>query len=66
MKKKGETMKKEKDNDSNLFIVVNEIPTAEALSKEERKMFVSKYERVIFELFERDNEKSNCKKRNDL
>ena len=59
-------MKKEKDNDSNLFIVVNEIPTVEILSNEERKMFVSKYERVIFELFERDNEKSNCKKRNDL
>lgn len=59
-------MKKEKDNNSNLFIVVNEIPTVEVLSNEERKMFVSKYERVIFELFERDNEKSNCKKRNDL
>ena len=59
-------MKKEKNNDSNLFIVVNEIPTVEVLSNEERKMFVSKYERVIFELFERDNEKSNCKTRNDL
>ena len=55
-------MKKEKVNNSNLFIVVNEIPTAETLPKEERKMFVSKYERVIFELFERDNENSNCKK----
>ena len=62
MRKKGETMKKEKVDNSNLFIVVNEIPTVEVLSNEERKMFVSKYERVICELFERDNEKSNCKK----
>ena len=56
-------MKKEKVDDLNLFIVVNEIPTVEVLSNEERKMFISKYERVIFELFERDNEKSNCKKK---
>ena len=40
-------MKKEKVDDLNLFIVVNEIPTVEVLSNEERKMFISKYEIII-------------------
>ncbi|MBR2372345.1 MAG: hypothetical protein IKA90_05710 [Clostridia bacterium] len=61
-------MEKEKikNNDSNILVFVNGIPIIESISNEEKIMLASKYERVIFELFERDNEKSNCKKRNDL
>ena len=49
-------MEKEKikNNDSNILVFVNGIPIIESISNEEKIMLASKYERVIFELFERD------------
>ena len=57
-------MEKEKikNNDSNILVFVNGIPIIESISNEEKIMLASKYERVIFELFEEDNRTKNCRK----